>query len=67
MTQAGTLLQLSNYQVTGFVNGSICPFCKNQNIIYRSWRKDYYCGGCREVFTMEDSQVRHLGNQKDIE
>jgi len=64
---AGTLLQLEKHQITGFVEGSICPFCKNQNIIFRSWRKDYLCGHCFEVFKVVDGNVHHMGNQKDIE
>ena len=63
----GTLLQLKPHQIAGFANGDICPFCKKQNIIYRSWRKDYYCGWCREVFTFDDSRVSHIGNQENMD
>ena len=67
MTQAGTLLQLKKHQYTGFFNGDICPFCKEPRIIHRSWRDDYICGGCFEVFDLADGNIRHLGNQRDLE
>jgi len=63
----GTLLDLKVHQITGFFNGSICPLCKEPRIIHRQWRKDYYCGGCREVFDLVDGNVRHLGNQEDLD
>ena len=67
MAKAGTLLKLTKHQVTGFVNGRICPFCKYANIIFRSWRGDYICGYCQEVFELSDGQVRSLGNQRRID
>lgn len=67
MSQAGTLLQLEEHQVTGFVNGSICPFCKNQNIIFRSWRDDYLCGYCFKVYKLIKGKVHLIGDQEDLE
>jgi len=64
---SGTLLQLKPHQIVGFLEGSICPFCKEPRIIYRSWRNDYLCGGCIEVFNLVDGNIRHLGNQEDID
>ncbi len=66
-SQTGTLLELSKHQVCGFVNGSICPFCREQRLIYRGWRDDHYCGGCREVFRLADEKVYHLGHQDQID
>ena len=62
----GTLLQLSKYQIKGFTGGDICPFCKEPNLIYRSWRADYICGMCFEVFRL-DGGVYHLGRQDQID
>ena len=67
MSQAGTLLELKDHQITGFIEGSICPFCKNQNIIFRSWRNDYICGECFEVFNIVDGKVHSLGNQENLD
>jgi len=66
-TPAGTLLALEIHQLVGFLKGSICPFCKNPNIIFRSWRKDYLCGFCFEVFVEKDGKVYHLGNQENLD
>jgi len=63
----GTLLALEIHQIVGFLKGSICPFCKNPNIIFRSWRKDHWCGGCGEVFVEKDGKVYHLGNQENLD
>lgn len=67
MSQAGTLLQLSKYQIKGFIDGAICPFCKHPNLIFRRWRDDYFCGMCREVFALVDGKVMHLGHQDQID
>jgi len=66
-SQIGTLLQLGTHQITGFFNGSICPFCKEVRIIHRKWRDDYLCGGCFEVFHLVDGNVHHLGNQENMD
>ncbi len=63
----GILLQLKPHQITGFIDGDICPFCKNQNIIFRSGRNDYLCGECFEVFTIVDGKVHSLGNQENLD
>jgi len=64
---AGTLLQLEKHQITGMVAGSICPFCKESRIIFRSWRKDYLCGECFEVFEIIEGKVYYLGNQENLD
>lgn len=63
----GALMQLSSNQIRGFVQGCICPLCKEQRLIYRAWRDDHYCGGCREVFRLADGKVYHLGHQDQID
>jgi len=66
-TISRTLLALKIHQIVGFIKGYICPFCKEPRIIYRSWRDDYLCGGCFEVFAEAEGKVYHLGNQKDLD
>jgi len=63
----GTLLQLEKHQICGFIHGSICPICKNPNIFYRSWRKDYLCGECFKVYKIFKGKVHLLGNQEDMD
>ena len=66
-SQTGTLLKLSRHQIKAFIDGSICPFCKEPNLIYRTWRDDHYCGMCREVFELKNGRVYHLGHQDQID
>ena len=67
MVKAGTLLELAIHQITGFFNGSICPICKFPNIIFRKRRNDYFCGHCFAVYDLVDGNIRHLGNQEDLD
>ena len=61
------IIVLNETQERGFVNGDICPACKNMNIIYRRWRDDFVCGWCKAVFIIVKGKIRHLGNQLFLE
>ena len=63
----GTLLPLEKHQICGFMHGSICPICKEQNIIHRSWRDDSLCGECFKVYKIIDGNIHLLGNQEDLD
>jgi hypothetical protein len=74
MTTAGTRakstgkrLALKGHQVIGFIDGGICPICKNPNIYYRSWREDYLCGYCKKVYRLIGNNVHLLGDQEDLD
>jgi len=41
--------------------------CRKQNIIHRSWRKDFLCGACFNVYEMIDGKVYLLGKQEDLD
>jgi len=66
-SRPGQMLDLAVHQITGFFNGSICPLCKNPNIIHRHRREDYLCGHCFEVFRLVGGNVHHLGNQENLD